>query len=395
MKQKVKSLLLLGSTQDLTSSCCDWLSSHNWRVDRAPASQKFEKNFCRKYQVILVFSEGGNIEAVNDVLRDCKESDAAAVLPVLHNPKPADIVDLVRRGVCDVLLAPYTEQELTDTVERVAQHRNLHKENQAYGKELEKANKELRESLNILKMDQIAGRQVQKNLLPNEPLVHNGYTVSFKIIPSLYLSGDFVAYNLVFDRYILFYIADVSGHGASSAFVTILLRFILKRIIRKHLRDHDVKALAKAPEGFVEHVNRQLLATGLEKQLTMFAGSIDTQNNLLRYSVAAQMPMPVFVTEHDARYLPGKGKIIGLFEDVTWVVEEIALPKQFQLVMVSDGLLETLPAKGLTAQEQYLLDTLAAAEPNHAGICRALGLDKIREAADDVSIMTICRESAP
>jgi len=395
VKQKVKSLLLLGSTQNLTSSCCDWLSSHGWRVDRAPLSQKIEKSLCRKYQVILLFPEGGGIDAVSEVLRDCKESDAAAVLPVLDNPKPADIVDLIRRGVCDLLLTPYSEQELTDTVERVARHRNLHRENQAYAKELEKTNKELRESLNILKMDQIAGRQVQKNLLPHEPLIHNGYTVSFKIIPSLYLSGDFVAYNLVFDRYILFYIADVSGHGASSAFVTILLRFILKRIIRKHLRDHDVKALAKAPEGFVEHVNRQLLATGLEKQLTMFAGSIDTQNNLLRYSVAAQMPMPVFVTEHDARYLLGKGKIIGLFEDVTWTVEEIALPKRFQLVMVSDGLLETLPATGLTAQEQYLLDTLAAAEPSHQGICRALGLDKVREAADDVSIMTICREYTP
>lgn len=392
MTHKAKSLLILGA-KEAASSWRSALEQSGWGVQSLPWQALPMQDLCCQHQVIVLIPDGDDIASIAAMVRDCPESEAAAFLPVLANPSARDMLALIRLGICDLLLRPFSEAELVATVERVARQRGLYQENRDYSQELEKTNKELRDSLNILKMDQIAGRQVQKNLLPQSPLVFNGYSVAHRIIPSLYLSGDFVAYNLVFDRYILFYLADVSGHGASSAFVTILLRFILKRIIRKHVRDNDVAALAKAPAGFIEHVNRQLLATGLEKQLTMFAGAIDTHTNMLRYGVAAQVPMPVFVVDDDARFLPGKGKIIGLFEQATWSVEEIALPKQFRLVMVSDGLLETLPGKGLAAQEQYLLETLAQAPANHQQICTALGLDNIAEAADDISILTICRES--
>jgi serine phosphatase RsbU (regulator of sigma subunit) len=391
VNQTVKSLLLLGCSAASTTQLRRVLSSAGWHVDSQAAADNVCPLDSSGYQVVVFAVDNGNPGQAAKMLKFCSAADSAAFLPVIQDATPDQVVRLIRLGICDVLLEPFSDGELIDTVERVARHRNLHRENLASSAQLEQTNKELKESLNILKMDQIAGRQVQKSLLPQVPLVHKDYIVTHKIIPSLYLSGDFVAYNLVFDRYILFYIADVSGHGASSAFVTILLRFILKRIIRKHVRNNDVSALLRAPEGFIEHVNRQLLATGLEKQVTMFAGSIDTETNILRYSVAAQMPMPLFIVDHDARFLPGKGKIIGLFEDVTWAVEEIVLPQRFQLVMVSDGLIERLPGGGLMAQEAYLQATLAAAPPEHQAMCAALGLDKITETADDVSILTICR----
>jgi len=390
MKNRVQ-CLLLGSTPEATLSWRESLDHAGWETDHLPSKQRPLVDLCQKYQVIILTPGSDSEETISSMLKICAEPDAAAFLPILSSPTANEIVQLIRLGVNDVLIEPFSGNELTETVERVARRRNLYQENRAYSSRLEKIGKELQDSLNILRMDHMAGRQVQNNLLPPAPLVFNGYTLSHKIIPSLYLSGDFVAYHLVFDRYILFYIADVSGHGASSAFVTILLHFILKRIIRKHLLNNDVEALVKAPDGFIEHVNRQMLATGLEKQIAMFAGAIDTKTNLLRYSVAAQVPMPVFVVGDDARFLPGKGKIIGLFDDVSWQVEEIALPETFQLIMVSDGLLETLPAKGLQAQQRYLLETLAGASPNHEAMCRALSLDKVSEAADDVSILTICR----
>jgi phosphoserine phosphatase RsbU/P len=366
----VMPLLLLGHVEN---TGFDWVASllkAGWAVQQK-ALADFQVADCARFKAIIFFP--------------------ATFLPYFSLASAEEIVRLIRMGVTDVLLEPVTERELLAAVSRVDRHQQLYSNNLKYSRKLEKANKELSESLNILKMDQIAGRQVQKSLLPQEPISHQGYFVTHTIIPSLYLSGDFVAYNLTFDRYILFFLADVSGHGASSAFVTILLRFILKRIIRKHVYNNDVKALLRAPEGFIEHVNRQLLATGLEKQVTMFAGAINTETNILRYGVAAQMPMPVFIAGNDARYLPGRGKIIGLFDDVSWEIEEIALPEKFRLVMVSDGLLETLPGKGLAEQEASLLQILANSPPDHQGVCRALGVDKITEVADDVSILTISR----
>jgi phosphoserine phosphatase RsbU/P len=387
--QSSNRVLIVGAASEQFTQWQQALVSKAWKVDSGCADKLSELGLAPYEVVVLVVPDQ---DAIYSVLKQHPEADIGTFLPIMSNTSAEAIVDLVRAGINDVLLMPFSHQEFLDSVERVALCRDLHQENRRYRHKLERKNKELKESLNILRMDQIAGRQVQKNLMPSSSLHHRGYTVSYKIIPSLYLSGDFVAYNLVFDRYILFYIADVSGHGASSAFVTILLRFILKRILRKHMRDNDVEAMSQAPQGFIEHVNRQLLATGLEKQLTMFAGVIDTHSNKLRYSVAAQVPMPVLVSDGKGRFLDGKGKVIGLFEDVHWHVNEIQLPNEFELVMVSDGLLETLAGDTLEAREKFLIHAVESSPANHEAICKALSLDAVVEAKDDVSILSICHK---
>lgn len=373
----------------------DLLREQGWEVDQRSIMEAFPLPECDTYEVVAIEPSLNSEAEILTILEHCPEYNSATVLPILRNATPQGVINLIRIGVVDVLLAPFSDHEFIETVNRVAGHKNLYLENLTYSDELEKANRDLRESLNILRMDQIAGRQVQKSLLPSSPLSHGDYLVSHRIIPSLYLSGDFVGYNVVLDRFLIFYLADVSGHGASSAFVTILLRFILKRILRRHTYNNDLKSLSRAPEGFMEHVNRQMMATGLEKHLTMFAGAIDLETNMLRYSVAAQMPMPIFLAGHDARFLPGRGKPIGMFEDAKWEIEEIALPETFSIHMVSDGLLETLPGKSLEAKEAFLLQTTAEFGDDHEQLCEKLGLNDVGDISDDVSILSVTRRSKP
>ena len=393
MTNSSKNLLFVGPVGSLNTEQRSALEEAGWLVTEHDTPEVLPVEFWRGYKVVVLALKHARTKEMAEILKPLSESETAAFLPIL--PETAsrdDVLKLVRLGVADVLVRPIlNQQQFLDAVARVNSHQQLYTNNLSYSRKLERANKELRDSLNILKMDHLAGRQVQKSLLPAEPIEHSDYKVTHTIIPSLYLSGDFVAYNLVFDRYILFFIADVSGHGASSAFVTILLRFILKRIIRRHVKLNDVTKLVRAPEGFMEHVNRQLLATGLEKQVTMFGGAIDTEKATLRYAVAAQMPMPVLITENNARFINGKGKVLGLFDDASWTIEEIPLPDNFELVMVSDGLLETLPGDTMAEQEMSLLRLLLAAPVGHDNICYALGVDKLKEVADDVSVMTIIK----
>lgn len=320
----------------------------------------------------------------------CRDS-GLAVVPILTHPSPADVASSFRRGAVDVLIEPFDKDDLTAAVERAGGFKDLYQQNMDFRKQLERANRDLRENISILRMDQIAGRQVQQNMLPITPLRHGEYEIAHRIIPSLYLSGDFVGYNILFDRYLLFYFADVSGHGASSAFVTVMLGFILRRILRRHVAENDYDALARAPEGFVEHINRQILAMGLDKHLTIFAGSIDMQRNMLRYTVGAQLPMPIFVDGNDARFLTGSGKPVGLFEDVEWEVEEIALPERFALVIASDGVLDCLAGASMQEKEQKLLAAASGCGMQHDLMCAELGMDDIKEAPDDVSLMTVTR----
>ena len=318
----------------------------------------------------------------------CRDSGLAAIV-ILRDPSPRDVAVSFRRGAIDVLIPPFTPEELMAAVDRAGGFKNLYQENMDYRRQLERANSELREDFNILRMDQLAGRQVQLDVLPREPVQCHGYRVAHSMVPSLYLSGDFVGYNAVFDRYVLFYFGDVSGHGASSAFVTVMLAFLLRQLRRRHVAENDFAALARAPAGLAEHLNRQMLAMDIDKHLTFFAGAIDAERGRLRYVVSALSPSPILITPTSAEFLPGRGKPLGLFKDATWEVQERDFPPNAALVVVSDGLMERIEGATSVAREARLLELLARIPPDHDRICAALGLNLIREAPDDVSVLTV------
>jgi sigma-B regulation protein RsbU (phosphoserine phosphatase) len=318
----------------------------------------------------------------------CRDS-GLAVIVILRRPSPGDVAISFRRGAIDVLIPPFTAVELMAAVDRAGNFKDLYQENMDYRRQLEQANHELRESFNVLRMDQLAGRQVQLDILPREPIQCRGYRVAHSMVPSLYLSGDFVGYNAVFNRYVLFYFGDVSGHGASSAFVTVMLAFLLRQLRRRHVAEEDFAALARAPEGLAEHLNRQMLAMDLDKHLTFFSGAIDAAKGRFRYVVSALSPPPILVTQALAEFLPGRGKPLGLFKDAAWEIQERDFPPNSSLVVISDGLMERIEGATSVAREARLLELLTGVAPDHDCICNALGLKSIKEAPDDVSVLTV------
>jgi len=314
-----------------------------------------------------------------------------AYVAILPEVDPREVAKFFHNNASDVLIKPFADKRFRQAIERASDFKSLVRQNLEYREQLEATNRELQDSLRILELDQMAGRQVQSSLLPLTPFKKNDYEIAHKIVPSLYLSGDFVGYNVIFDRYLVFYVADVSGHGAYSAFLTVLLKFIFNRILRRHTAQNDINVMSKAPEGFIEHINKQIIALGLDKHLTIFAACIDMERNILRYSVAAHMPMPVFVSDGDVRMLPGKGKPVGIFSDCSWDVEEIILPEKFAMVTVSDGVLEFLPGDSLKEKEQYICDTIAKSDASIEQICEGLGVNQVKDAPDDVTVLTLRR----
>jgi len=72
-----------------------------------------------------------------------------------------------------------------------------------------------RAQLREFQRDQRAGRYIQMGMLPPSPMAIDRYRLRHKLYPSLMLSGDFVDYFRITERHFAFYMADVSGHGAS------------------------------------------------------------------------------------------------------------------------------------------------------------------------------------
>ena len=310
-----------------------------------------------------------------------------SLLPENHD----QVAKFFRLGAVDVLLAGDTSDMLEQTMTRLAQVATIRQQQVIDRAKLESTNDELQESLRLLKQDQIAGLEVQKSLMPESPLSAGEYQISHSIVPSLYLSGDFVGYNVVLGRYLLFYFADVSGHGASSAFVTVLLRFMVGRVIRRHQLEEDYAALAMAPQGLVEHINSQMLATGLGKHMTLFAGSVDMDNNVMRYVAGAQLPPPILVVDGKAVFLPGKGKPVGIFEDVSWHVEELKMPERSSLVLLSDGVFDLFPEAQIADKEAAILKLLGTRSGTLEDLKEALQIDYIEEPQDDISLLLLTR----
>ncbi|MDG1818640.1 MAG: PP2C family protein-serine/threonine phosphatase [Porticoccaceae bacterium] len=342
-------------------------------------------------QPVVVSSENSPLETASQ--REQLQVMAAKYLVIIALSESGidNIADYFRLGVADVVFPEPSEQKITDTLVRMDRRAESRLQKRLYRTEMEKANLELQESLRLLKQDQMAGLEVQKSLMPESPLKFGDYEISHSITPSLYLSGDFVGYNFVLGRYLLFYFADVSGHGASSAFVTVLLRFMIGRVIRRHQLEKDYTALAQAPEGLVEHINNQLLATGLGKHLTIVAGSLDTETSKLRYVVGAQQPSPILITDGRAQYLPGKGKPAGIFEDASWTIEELSLPENFALILLSDGIFDLIPDKEIADKEQTLLSYIASSSGNIDKLKQALLIDSVETPQDDISVLLLTR----
>ena len=139
----------------------------------------------------------------------------------------------------------------------------------------------------------------------------------------------------------------------------------------------------------MEYINNQLLATGLGKHLTIVAGSLDTETRQLRYVVGAQQPQPILISDGTATFLPGKGKPAGIFEDASWVVEQIHLPERFALVLLSDGVYDLVPDREIADKEQTLLKYLSTSSGNIDQLKEALFIDYIEDPQDDISVLLL------
>ncbi|EPK5778389.1 two-component system response regulator RssB [Pseudomonas aeruginosa] len=305
----------------------------------------------------------------------------------------SDAVEVLRLGAADYLIKPLEDLAVLEhSVRRALDRAYLRVENQRYRDKLEAANRELQASLNLLQEDQNAGRQVQMNMLPVTPWSIEGLEFSHRIIPSLYLSGDFVDYFRVDERRVAFYLADVSGHGASSAFVTVLLKFMTTRLLYESRRNGTLPEFK--PSEVLAHINRGLINTKLGKHVTMLGGVIDLEKNCLTYSIGGHLPLPVLFVDGQASYLEGRGLPVGLFDDASYDDRVMELPPSFSLSLFSDGILDVLPGATLKEKEALLPEQVAAAGGTLDGLRQVFGLANLAEMPDDIALLVLSRNLA-
>ncbi|GGO81138.1 hypothetical protein GCM10011348_19500 [Marinobacterium nitratireducens] len=248
----------------------------------------------------------------------------------------------------------------------------------------------LERSLEELRSDQLAAQQVQQNLLPPLSQTVGDIRFDYELTPSLVLSGDFVDVAPLDNNLTLFYLADVSGHGASSALVTVLLKNMTSRVQRAHRENVELADLS--PAAALHLLNRELLDTGLGKHFTIFAGVLDARTSRLKYAVGGHHPMPLLRQGGEVVFLEGRGMPVGLFDEPFFDEQDVELAPDFSLTLFSDGVFEVMPGDSLVQREEQLKELIASGLTQPQRLRERLLGDA--DCPDDIAIMTLCRGAA-
>lgn len=304
-----------------------------------------------------------------------------------------DVVDALRKGVDDYLLKPLEDFSIVARViEKALRRGSLERAHEQAQADLKRLNTELRRSMDALERDQTAGRLVQEQFLPPSPVSLGGVDVSFEIIPSLYLSGDSIDYGFIGGRYLAFYLTDVSGHGSASAFVTVWIKQLVRGMFRSHELFHSRESFDADIPRLMQVLNEELLSANIGPHLTCFVGVIDTETLEMNYVVGGHLPLPLLLEGGRAKYLPGRGKPLGLFKGAEWQVSRHQLQEDFTLVVFSDGVLELFESKALDEKESELCRTFECSRPTSIDELKlGLPLQNRDTVPDDVAMLLLRR----
>lgn len=258
---------------------------------------------------------------------------------------------------------------------------------------LERTNRRLSQSLQKLQEDERAARSLQFHLMPRNKTLHRYYTFNTFIKTSAYLSGDFVDFFIIDEAHVGFYIADVSGHGVSSAFITVLLKSTMNHWLQDYHTGGGETILH--PGRMLQHLNEYLVNQHFEKYLTMFYGVLDTQTDRLHYTNAGHFPPPLLRNHQQVHELTQKNLPVGLFPGTQYTTGSLKLPAHFVLAMFSDGVFEVLSGPDLESKQTSIKQWVRDLDlrMNLEALVSRLHLRTMASPIDDVTILLLKKEA--
>lgn len=335
---------------------------------------KFNNFFYKNHYQVISVDNGkkaieiikNNTQVIDIVLCDldyptdnCKElikfiQNSPKIIPFIFITTPEKIYSVIHtlnKGIWNYIVKPILNYEiLLITVEQLAHQNNLMLANSLYKQQLTEKHQELQQ-------DHLAGNKLQQQLLPQNNVNILDLNFNYFSYPSLYISGDFVDYQQLSDRYAIFYLSDVSGHGVSSAFVNVLVKASIQQYCREymHMDNHTVID----PKKMLTAINTAVCRESLGKYLTMIYMVYDRQCSKIIYSVAGHFPFPIYQEgNRQAKYIGERGYPVGMFKEATYQNYEFDLADNFRLALFSDGIMEILGSGKLVDKEQTVLELM-------------------------------------
>ncbi len=270
-----------------------------------------------------------------DMTREIKGDGELDFIPVILLTAKADMaykIEGLEHGADDYLTKPFNSKEL------LARIRTLLK-NHEYQKLIRTRNLEMERDLEV-------ARKLQQKLLPESMPLIPGYELYSFYIPMDKVGGDFYDYRLR-DGILDIFIADVSGHGLPGAFLATLTKLTLDNI-------HDRSSPVRVQTMLNEVITRSVVDSGF---VTTFFCSIDTGNNVMRFTNAGHCP-PIVYRRRSGEFfeLHSAGNPLGWLKDLELEEKEFRLEKGDRVIFYTDGITECRIGDRIFFGEEKLRD---------------------------------------
>ncbi len=345
--------------------------------------ERKESNFlnkehdCRMKDIYVIDYDSYKKEKLIEIEKIKKQNPDTVVILLISSESREFALKMVNLGIDSIIEKPINQDELLSIVKKLANASNLKCENMELNAKIRTLYENIENEISLAK-------DIQQSFLPENNIKFNGYNISYIFEPSQGIGGDFCDVVELDKDKIAIVFADISGHGIPSS----LLSSMLKVFIRSEIRQYE------NTNKFLENLNEKVINIFPKgKFVSMFYMIIDTKNNVMKYSKAAQEPA-LYLSENKIMELETDGQVLGLFSKkmfpdmVVFEQKEIEFDKDAVLLLYTDGITEAEKDN-----EMYGLDKL-----KEEFVKNGKNIEEIKESLstylleDDLTLLTVYRD---
>jgi sigma-B regulation protein RsbU (phosphoserine phosphatase) len=253
----------------------------------------------------------------------------------------AKLIRAIRKDAFYFLQKPFDRGVLLTLVERSLELKRLDRSNREH----------------MLRMEKELGdaRAFQKSLLPPESGNVGGIVICARCIPCSELGGDFYDYVAVPPDGAAILVADVSGHGASAAMLTGIVKSAF----------HSASSEGYEPASVVERVANGIRSFGHHQFITVICVRI--RNGSLDFVNAGHPPGILSTCENAATLLEATGPMISPVLPPSWEQHTLQVQRTSdRIVLFSDAVCEAESESGEYGIERLIEEVSKRPVQGHA-----------------------------
>ena len=290
-----------------------------------------------------------------DFVTNCREQGSACLVFHSTGQTNRSCLDALKPAA-EWLFDPCNSEEVAARIDTLLTIQQLKREHNEIHVCAQSQQKELLDAFQ-------SAAEIQQRLIPEGYPQYQQLSYAWRFMPSRKVGGDLFNVARLDENTVMTYLVDVSGHGISSAMVSVAIQQTLSPRtghIPKRQTSTPPHYTITSPADVMAGLEREYPFERFEEFFTLVYLLIDEANGKVRYCSAGH-PAPVLIRSNgQIQRLTAGGTIIGLGNLVDFEEGEIRMAAGDRLFLYTDGVTEHGLSTGEAFGEQRLIDCLRA-----------------------------------